>query len=142
MYYEIHGNGKPLVLLHGALSAIEIDFGKIIPLFAKNRKVIAIEQQAHGHTADIDCPLIYDQMVDDTIALLRYLNIEKADIFGYSLGAGIAMQIAIQHPELVNRLVLASVSYNRKGFHHEVIEGVVDLKPEYLDGSPFKEVYD
>ena len=92
MYYEIHGNGKPLVLLHGALSAIEIDFGKIIPLFAKNRKVIAIEQQAHGHTADIDRPLIYDQMVDDTIALLRYLNIEKADIFGYSLGAGIAMQ--------------------------------------------------
>jgi pimeloyl-ACP methyl ester carboxylesterase len=142
MYYEIHGNGKPLILLHGALSAIEIDFGKIIPLFAKNRKVIAIEQQAHGHTADIDRPLIYDQMVDDTIALLKYLKIEKADIFGYSFGAGIAMQIAIQHPELVNRLVLASVSYNKKGFHHEVIEGVVDLKPEYLDGSPFKEVHD
>ena len=95
MYYEIHGSGEPLVLLHGALSAIDIDFGRLLHSFAKTRQVIAIEQQAHGHTADIDRPLIYEQMVDDTVALMRHIGIENADIFGYSMGAGIALQISI-----------------------------------------------
>lgn len=95
MYYEIHGTGLPLVLLHGALSATGTSFGKLLPSLAEARQVIAIEQQAHGHTADIDRPLTIKQMADDTTALLRQLGIEKADIFGYSLGAGIALQIAI-----------------------------------------------
>src|SRR6266496_3439197 len=84
MYYEIHGSGEPLVLLHGALSATGTSFGQLLPELAKNRQVIAVEQQAHGHTADVaDRPLDIDQMADDTAALVRYLGIEKADFFGY-----------------------------------------------------------
>ncbi len=84
MYYEIPGSGPPLILLHGALSNIKTDFGKILPLFAMNRQVVAVEQQGHGHTADVDRPLTLEQMVYDTVALLKYLKIEKADFFGYS----------------------------------------------------------
>jgi pimeloyl-ACP methyl ester carboxylesterase len=114
MCYEIHGTGRPLVLLHGALSAIGTSFGRLLPFLARNRQVIAIEQQAHGHTADIDRPLTIKQMADDTVALLRQLNIEGADIFGYSMGAGIALHIAIQYPDMVRKLVAASVTYNNK----------------------------
>jgi len=91
MYYEIHGTGRPLVLLHGALCTIDGCFGKILPLLAKTRQVIAIEQQAHGHTADIDRPMTTENMANDTVALLRHLKIENADFFGYSMGAGIAL---------------------------------------------------
>jgi len=97
MYYEVHGAGRPLVLLHGALSAIGTSFGKVLPSLAKTRQVIAIEQQAHGHTADIDRPLTIEQMADDTAALLRHLGIDNADIFGYSMGAGIALASAIRY---------------------------------------------
>src|SRR6266571_4537153 len=81
MYYEIHGAGRPLVLLHGGLSAIESSFGKVLPALAGTRQVIGVEQQAHGHTADIDRPLSFEQMADDTAALLDHLNIEEADVF-------------------------------------------------------------
>src|SRR5215217_8520666 len=101
MYYEIHGTGRPLVLLHGALSATETSFGKLLPALAATRQVIAIEQQAHGRTANIDRPLTIPQMAEDTVALLGHLGITQADFFGYSMGAGIALEIAIQHPELV-----------------------------------------
>lgn len=107
MYYEIHGAGRPLVLLHGALSTIETDFEQVLPTFAEARQVIAIEQQAHGHTADVDRPLTYAQMAEDTVALLRQLHIDKADVFGYSMGGGIALQIALRHPDLVRKLVCA-----------------------------------
>src|SRR5919199_4740760 len=107
MYYEVHGAGRPLVLLHGALSAIGTSFGKVLPSLAETRQVIAVEQQAHGHTADIDRPLTVPQMADDTAALLRQLDVGQADLFGYSLGAAIALQVAMQHPELVRKLVLA-----------------------------------
>src|SRR5438874_12106495 len=99
MYYEVHGSGRPLVLLHGALSAIGTSFGMLLPGLAKGRQVIAIEQQAHGHTADIDRPLTIEQMAEDTVALLHRIGIDKADFFGYSQGSGIAMQIARVHPE-------------------------------------------
>lgn len=104
MYYEIHGTGTPLVLLHGALSAIDTSFGKFLPSLAKTRQVIAVEQQAHGHTADIDRPLTYEQMAEDTIALLRQLRIEKADFFGYSMGSTVALQIVINQPNMVRKL--------------------------------------
>ena len=100
MYYEIHGTGKPLVLLHGALTTIDTSFGKVLPALAKTRQVVAVEQQGHGRTADMDRPLTYQQMADDTAALLHQLNIENADFFGYSMGSGIALQIAIRHPDL------------------------------------------
>jgi pimeloyl-ACP methyl ester carboxylesterase len=141
MYYEIHGTGRPLVLLHGALSAIGTSFGKVLPALAQTRQVIAIEQQAHGHTADIDRPLTIPQMAEDTAALLRQIGIEQADFFGYSMGSGTALEIAIQHPDLVRKLVLASVSYNKEGFHPGLLESLDGLKPEYLIGTPWQEEY-
>src|SRR5215471_10916928 len=124
MYYEIHGTGHPLVLLHGALSTIDTDFGKILPALAKTRQVIAIEQQAHGHTADVDRPLSYEQMADDTAELLRQLHIEKADFFGYSMGGGIGIQIAQGHPALVGKLVFAGgASYGLEGLYSEIRQG-------------------
>jgi pimeloyl-ACP methyl ester carboxylesterase len=141
MYYEMQGTGRPLVLLHGALSATGTSFGKVIPTFAQDRQVISFEQQAHGHTADIDRPLTIEQMGEDTAAALRELGIENADIFGYSMGAGIALQIAVNHPDLVHKLVIASVTYNADGFHPGLIEGMAFLEPEMLVGSPWHDEY-
>jgi pimeloyl-ACP methyl ester carboxylesterase len=120
MYYEIHGAGRPLVLLHGAMGTIGM-FVELLPSLAKTHQVIAIEQQAHGRTADIDRPLRYEQMADDTAAALRHLNIDNADVFGYSLGGGIALQLAIRHPDLVRKLVVASATYNNDGLYPEVL---------------------
>ena len=141
MYYEVLGSGRPLVLLHGGISNIETDFGLLMPSFAKNRQVIAIEQQAHGHTADIDRPLSIAQMAADTVALLGKLGIENADLFGYSMGAGIALQIAIEHPELVRKLVLAAVAYRAEGAYPGTSDSVEDLDPEMMAATPFGEAY-
>ncbi len=142
MYYEVHGTRRPLVMLHGALSTIDTDFGKVLPEVARTRQVIAIEQQGHGHTADIDRQLSYAQMAEDTAALLRHLRIEQADFFGYSVGGGVALQIAIRHPELVRKLVFAGgTSYNPDGLYPKVLEGIADIKPDALDGSPFQQAY-
>jgi pimeloyl-ACP methyl ester carboxylesterase len=141
MYYEIHGVGQPLVLLHGAFSAIGTSFGNVLPELAETRHVIALEMQAHGHTADIDRPLSIEQMADDTVAALQKLGIEEADIFGYSMGAGVALQIAIRHPEVVRKLVLASVTYNKSGLHPGLMEGLAEMKPEMMFGSPWHEEY-
>ena len=141
MYYEIHGTGQPLVLLHGAFSAIGTSFGELLPQLAKTRQVIAFEMQAHGRTADIDRPLSLEQMADDTAAALRQLGIERADIFGYSMGAGVALQVAIRHPEVVRKLVLASVTYNSSGVHPGLMEGLANMRPEDMAGSPWHEEY-
>jgi pimeloyl-ACP methyl ester carboxylesterase len=142
MYYEIHGAGQPLVLLHGSLTTIDASFGKVLPSLAKTRQVIAIEQQGHGHTADVDRPLSIEQMAKDTVKLLRQLKIEKADLFGYSLGAGIALQIAIQHPDLVAKLVVASPSYSNEGLYPEVLVGEEMMKPEDLSESIWHKAYE
>jgi pimeloyl-ACP methyl ester carboxylesterase len=141
MYYEIHGTGRPLVLLHGNLSTINVDFGRMIPTLAKTRQVIAVEQQAHGHTADIDRPLTIQNWADDTAALLRHLGVGDADVFGYSSGSAVALQMAIDHPELVRKLVLASASYALDGLHPEVLGGIEQIQPEHLAGTPFEEAY-
>ena len=104
MYYEIHGAGEPLLLLHGAYGTIDL-WGSVLSSLAEHRRVIAVEQQAHGHTADVDRPLNYEQMTEDTAALLRDLGIEKADIFGYRMGGNIGLQLAMRHPNLVRKLV-------------------------------------
>jgi pimeloyl-ACP methyl ester carboxylesterase len=101
MYYEIHGTGRPLVLLHGAFGT-----ATVYPALAKDRQVIAVELQGHGHTADVDRPLTYDQMADDTAALLKELKIEQADFFGYSMGGSVGLAIAIRHPKLVRKLAI------------------------------------
>ncbi len=141
MYYEIHGEGQPLVLLHGALSAIGTSFGKLLPDLARERQIIAVEMQGHGHTADIDRPLRYEQLADDIAALLTQIGIEKADLFGWSLGAGVALQTVIRHPQIVRKLVLASVTYNQSGLYPELLAGIENAKPEDLAGTPFYEEY-
>src|SRR5215208_6938922 len=130
MYYEIHGTGEPLVLLHGAFSAIGTSFGNVLPKLAESRRVIAFEMQAHGRTADIDRPLSMEQMSDDTVAALHQLGIGEADFFGYSLGAGVALQVAIPHPEVVRKLVRASVTYKGSGVHPGLMEGLAEMKLE------------
>jgi pimeloyl-ACP methyl ester carboxylesterase len=141
MYYEIHGSGEPLVLLHGAFSAIGTSFGELLPSLARTRQVIAFEMQAHGRTADIDRPLSIEHMADDTATALRHLGISRADIFGYSMGASVALQAAIRHPDVVRKLVLASVTYNLSGVHPGLMEGLADMKPEMMFGSPWHEEY-
>jgi len=115
MYYEIHGEGIPLVLIHGGGSTIQTSFGKILPLFAQYYKVIAVELQAHGHTSDRNGPESFEQDADDVAALLRFLKINKAHILGFSNGGNTALQIAIRHPDLVNKLVPVSTFYKREG---------------------------
>ena len=115
MYYEIYGQGQPLVLIHGGGSTIQSNFEKIIPLFAKNRKVVAVELQAHGRTSDRNADLAFEQDADDIATLLKNLNIDKADFFGFSNGGTTTLQIAIRHPEIVNKIVLGSALAKRSG---------------------------
>jgi pimeloyl-ACP methyl ester carboxylesterase len=115
MYYEIHGTGTPLVLIHGGGSTIQTTYGRVLHSFAKTHKVIAVELQAHGHTADINRGLSFEQDADDVAALLKYLNIVKADIFGFSNGASTTLEVAIRHPQLVNKIIVASTFYKKDG---------------------------
>src|SRR3712207_5952640 len=140
MYYEIHGTGEPLVVLHGAYMTIDA-MGEVVPSLAETRQVIAVELQGHGRTADIDRPLTYEQMADDTAALLRHVGIERADIFGYSMGGGVALQVVIRHPEVVRKLVVASASYTSKGAHPELLEMIPSITPEAFAGTPIEEEY-
>ncbi len=140
MYYEVHGTGQPLVLLHAAYMTIDA-MGEVVPELAKTRQVIAVELLGHGHTADVDRPLSYEQMADDTAALLRHLDIEQADVFGYSMGGGVALQVAVRHPEVVRKLVVASASYTSDGMHPELLEMIPSITPEVFAGSPIEEVY-
>lgn len=115
MYYEIYGQGKPLVLIHGGASTIQTSFGRIIPLLSKNRQLICVELQAHGRTGDRKAELSFEQDADDVAALLKNLGIEKADIFGFSNGANTALQVAIRHPKLCKKVIAASVLLKRDG---------------------------
>ncbi len=115
MYYEIYGQGEPLVLIHGGGSTIQTTFEKAIPLFAKNRKVIAVELQAHGRTTDRNADLTFEQDADDIATLLKNLNIDKADFLGFSNGGTTVLQIAIRHPEIVDKIVLGSALAKRNG---------------------------
>ncbi|MBI1306955.1 MAG: alpha/beta fold hydrolase [Bacteroidetes bacterium] len=115
MYYEMYGIGKPLVLIHGGGSTIQSTFEKVIPLFAKNRKVIAVELQAHGRTNDRNADLSFEQDADDVATLLKNLNIDKADFLGFSNGGTTTLQIAIRHPEITDKIVLGSALSKRSG---------------------------
>lgn len=115
MYYEIYGQGKPLVLIHGGGSTIQTTFEKVIPLFAKNRKVIAVELQAHGRTSDRNADLSFEQDADDVATLLKNLHIAKADFFGFSNGGTTTLQIAIRHPEIIDKMILGSALAKRNG---------------------------
>jgi pimeloyl-ACP methyl ester carboxylesterase len=141
MYYEVHGTGQPLVVLHGAFMTIGA-MGAFVPELAEARRVVAVESQGHGHTADVDRPFSYEQMADDVAALLRHLGIEQADVFGYSMGGGAALQLAMRHPALVRKLVVASASSTSDGVYPEVWSGIEQITPELFAGTPWKEEYD
>ena len=143
LYYEIHGEGKPLVLLHGGLGAIEM-FGWNIPALAAKRQVIAIDLQGHGRTADIDRPLSVEYMADDVAALVRYLRLDRVDAVGYSLGGGVAVQLGIRHPDLVGKLVVISAVFRREGFYPEMLAQQAQVHAaaaEFMKQTPMYELY-
>ncbi|MFN8482389.1 MAG: alpha/beta hydrolase [Anaerolineae bacterium] len=143
LYYEVHGAGQPLVLLHGGLGAIEM-FGDLLPQLAEGRQVIAVDLQGHGRTADIDRPPRFELMADDVAALIRYLGLERADVMGYSLGGGVAWQLAIRHPDVVRRLVIISAAVKRSGLYPEVIAATAGVNAEAAEAmkpSPIYQLY-
>jgi pimeloyl-ACP methyl ester carboxylesterase len=140
MYYEIHGNGRPMVLLHGGGSTIESTFGRIIPELAKTHQLIAVELQAHGHTQDIARPLSFEQDADDVAELLRQLDIKNADFMGFSNGGTTCLQIAIRHPALVNKLVLASAMFKREGMQPGFFDGFEHVTLAMMP-APLREAY-
>jgi len=141
MYYEIHGSGEPVVLLHGAFMAISGDWNDWIHELSKTRKVIAVEMQGHGRTADIDRDMSAENLADDISALLEYLKIPNADIVGYSLGGGVAMQCAIRHPEKVRKVVSISAPFRLDGWVKEGREALPNLTAEVFKGSPMEAEY-
>lgn len=140
MYYEIHGQGNPLVLIHGGGSTIQTTFGQVLPLIDQHYKVIAVELQAHGHTSDRASPESFQQDADDVVALLQYLKINKAHLFGFSNGGHTAMQIAISHPAVVDKLVLVSTFYKRNGTTPGFFDGLQAASLEDMPG-PLKTAF-
>jgi pimeloyl-ACP methyl ester carboxylesterase len=147
MYYEVHGrtDSVPLVLLHGGGSTIEVTFSRVLPVFAGSRRVIAVEEQGHGRTTDRDQPVSFESSADDVAALLRHLGVDQADVFGFSNGASVALQVAIRHPQLVQKLVFASSLTKREGAHPQLWEFIKNagfstmpqpLKDAYLRVNP------
>jgi pimeloyl-ACP methyl ester carboxylesterase len=124
MYYEIHGQGEPLVLIHGGGSTMYTTFGKILPVMAEYHQVIAVELQAHGHTGDRNTSESFEQDADDVTTLLHNLHISKASFFGFSNGGNTVIQIAVRHPKIVNKLILASTFYKREGLPPGFFEGM------------------
>src|SRR5438132_2839802 len=143
LYYEIHGKGRPLVLLHGGLGAIEM-FGPNLTALAANHQVIAVDLQGHGRTADIDRPLSVEYMADDIAALIKYLKLDRPDVMGYSLGGGVAFFVALRHPELVGKLVLVSTPIRRNAFYPDILgqQGQVTAEAaEAMKQTPMYQLY-
>jgi pimeloyl-ACP methyl ester carboxylesterase len=141
VYYEIHGSGFPLVLLHGAMGTIESCFADLLPALATARRVIAIELQGHGHTADADRPLSYSQMAADVAGVLEALGVGTADLVGYSLGGAVGLELAMRRPEMVRRLVYyGGTSYRRDGLYPEVLADP-EAGADDLIGSPWHQAY-
>jgi pimeloyl-ACP methyl ester carboxylesterase len=143
VYYAVYGEGEPLVLLHGGLATIDM-FGPNTALLAEGHQVIAIDLQGHGHTLPFDRPMSYEAMADDVAGVIRYLGFEKADLMGYSLGGGVALRVAIQHPELVDKLVVVSTPYAWAGWHDYNQQGMRSMTPdmaEGMKGTPLYESY-
>jgi pimeloyl-ACP methyl ester carboxylesterase len=141
MYYEIHGAGEPLILLHGAFGAIDL-WGPILTALAEHHQVTAVEFQGHGHTADIiDRPLGYEQLADDVAALMEHLGIAQADIVGYSMGGTTGLQVAVRHPELVRKLVTVSPNYRSDGYYPELLAGLQQMTPEIFVDTPEEAAY-
>lgn len=142
VYYEVYGKGKPIVLLHGAFMTIDTNWGQLIPELSKNRKVIAVELQGHGHTPFSERKLSHTALASDVTEVMNYLKIDKADVAGYSFGGAIAYQLAIQSPERLNKLVIISSTYKNSGWLPEVNNAFKGMKPELFMNSPMHTAYD
>ncbi|MFC4942500.1 alpha/beta fold hydrolase [Pseudonocardia sp. GCM10023141] len=146
MYYEIHGTGRPLVLLHGGVLTIDLSFGSLIPALSATHQVIAVELQGHGRTADTDREMTIPNLASDVVGLLDHLGIEKADLFGFSLGGLTAVQVAVSHPDRVGRLVAASVHFRQDGYYEEIFNPDPDAGsrrlPTAADFQEMQEAYE
>lgn len=142
MYYEVYGNGQPIVLIHGSYMNIPMNWSEIIPLLAKDRKVIVAEMQGHGRTRDIPRKLSYEGMADDVSGLLKHLNIDSSDVLGYSMGGGVAFQVAVRHPEQVRRLVVLSGVYKHDGWYPDVEAVFSTFTADMFKGTPVQQQYD
>lgn len=142
MYYEVYGQGKPIVLLHGSFMSIPLNWSHIIPLLAKDRKVIVAEMQGHGRTKDISRNFSYEAMADDVSGLLKHLKTDSADILGYSMGGGVAFQFAVRHPEQLRRLVILSGTYAHDGWWPDVEASFATINADMFKGSPIQKQYD
>ena len=142
MYYEVHGaGGTPLLLLHGGLFNIDLQFGPLIQGFADTRQVIAVDFQAHGRTGDIDRPLTTANLESDVVGLLRHLDVEQVDVFGYSVGGAVATELAIRHPELVRKIVVSSSSFSREGERPENEAATDEITVDMIAGTPMEQEY-
>ncbi len=140
LYYEIHGTGTPLIMLHGGFGTFDM-FATLSSTLALNHQVIGVDLYGHGHTAITDRPIHFEQMADDIAGLIQHLGLEKADLLGYSLGGMVALQTAIRHPELINKLVLISIPFKRTGWYPEIQTGMASIAPEFFIGTPLHEAY-
>lgn len=141
MYYEVYGKGKPLVLLHGSFMNIPSNWSAIIPMLA-DRQVIVAEMQAHGRTRDIARPLSYEGMADDVSGLLKHLQVDSADILGYSMGGGVAFQFAVRHPEQLRRLIILSGTYAHDGWWPDTEASFSTMTADMFKGTPIQTQYD
>lgn len=142
VYYEVYGEGKPIVLLHGAYYTIEMNWNQLIPELAKTRKVIAIEMQGHGHTPYSDRKLSRATLASDVEKVMDYLKVDSADIVGYSFGGQVAYQFAIQSPARLRNLVIISSVYKSEGWIPEISSVFKKMKPEFFANSPLQTAYD
>jgi pimeloyl-ACP methyl ester carboxylesterase len=142
VYYEVYGEGRPIVLLHGAFYTIDLNWSQLIPELSKSRKVIAIEMQGHGHTPFSDRKLSITTLASDVAGVMDYLKIDSADVAGYSMGGSVAYQFAVQSPTRLRKLVIISSTYKTSGWLPVVNTTIEDFKPEFFDNTPLKTAYD
>ena len=142
VYFEVYGEGRPLVLLHGAFYTIDMNWGQLIPELSKTRKVIAIEMQGHGHTPFSDRELSITTLANDVEKVMDYLKIDRADVAGFSMGGSVAYQFAVQSPKRLRKLVIISSTYKSNGWRPEVTNAFKNFKPEFFTNTPFQTAYD
>jgi pimeloyl-ACP methyl ester carboxylesterase len=142
VYYEVYGDGRPIVLIHGAFYTIQMNWGQLIPELSKTRKVIAIEMQGHGHTPYSDRKLDIATLASDVAGVMDYLKVDSADVAGYSMGGSVAYQLTIQSPKRVRKLVIISSTYKSTGWRPEVANAFKSFKPEFFTNTPFETAYD